>query len=67
MNPQGSGPWPELLPRPRSFDVLLWVRNVSLAVALVAGLISLPRSQSVIGLTLTIGYFLLTYWLFVTY
>src|ERR1700738_298308 len=64
MNPQGNGPWPEVLPRPKSFNIWLSIRNASLFVALVTGIASLPRWQSLLGLALTILYFLWTYWLF---
>jgi hypothetical protein len=67
MNPQGNGPWPELLPRPKSFNVWLSIRNASLLVALLTGIASLPSWQSLVGLALTMVFFLWEYWLFATY
>lgn len=65
LNPQGYGPWPYLLPRLRSYEWALTCRNVSLVVALMAGVISLPRWQSLAGLSLTLLYTALIYHLFV--
>src|SRR5713226_8745786 len=67
MNPVGNGPWPSGLPRPKSFEVMLQIRNCSLLLALIAGFISLPRWQSVVGLGLTITYLAYTYIVFVHY
>jgi hypothetical protein len=67
MNPQGIGPWPDLLPRPRAFEIWLWIRNLSFLVALITGVFSLPRWQAVIGLTLTLTLAMYTYWAFSTY
>jgi hypothetical protein len=67
MNPQGSGPWPELLPRPRSFGIWLSIRNATLLLALLMGVVSFPKWQSLAGLALTIIFFLWSYWLFATY
>lgn len=67
MNPQGVGPWPELLPIPTSWQTWLWIRNYSFLTALLTGLFSLPRWQAVLGLILTLTYAFYTYWLFATY
>lgn len=67
MNPQGTGPWPNTLPMPKSFAWWLLIRNASLLVALGAGLISLPRWQSILGLTLTVIWFAIRYYLFATW
>jgi len=67
MNPVGYGPWPDLLLRPRALEILLWTRNISFLVALIAGIFSLPRWQAVIGLTLTLASAMYNYWLFATY
>jgi hypothetical protein len=42
MNPPGVGPWPELLPRPSSWENWLRIRNDSFLIALLTGLFSLP-------------------------
>src|SRR5262245_1210701 len=67
MNPVGFGPWPDLLPRPRAFAILLWTRNLSFLVALITGVFSLPRLQAVIWLTLTMALAMYSYWMFSTY
>src|SRR5262245_55094760 len=67
MNPLGNAPWPESLPRPESYDMWLSIRNASLLIALVVGIVSLPRWQSLVGLALTIIYFLWSYWVFASY
>ena len=67
MNPRGSGPWPAALPRPASFDMWLQIRNTSFLIALVAGVLSLPRWQSLVVLCLTLLFFIYIYFLFVTY
>src|SRR6266487_5659493 len=51
-----GGPWPEGMPRPSLHQWLLLWRNASFIVALVTGLISLPRWQSLVGLSLTLAY-----------
>src|SRR5262249_15722950 len=67
MNPQGTGPWPDVLPRPRAFEIWLWTRNLSFLVALITGVFSLPRLQAVVGLTMTLAFTMYTYWAFSTY
>ena len=67
MNPQGFGPWPDSLPRPRAFEIWLWTRNLSFLVALITGVFSLPRWQAVIGLTLTLALAIYSYWALATY
>jgi hypothetical protein len=67
MNPVGRGPWPDLLPRPRAFEIWLGTRNISLLVALVTGVYALPRWQAVIGLTLTVILATYSYWTFASY
>jgi len=67
MNPQGYGPWPDLMPRPKSFEFWLWSRNISFLTAVLTGVFSLPRWPSVVGLTLTLVYTVTFYWLFSTY
>jgi hypothetical protein len=67
MNPVGRGPWPDLLPRPRAFEILLWTRNISFLVALITGVFSLPLWQAVIGLTLTLATAIYSYWMFSIY
>lgn len=59
-----GGPWPEGMPRPSLLEWLLIWRNVSFIVALVTGLISLPRWQSLVGLSLTLVY---TYFVITSY
>ena len=67
MNPQGVGPWPELLLRPSSWENWLRIRNYSFLIALLIGLFSLPHWQAVLELILTLTYAFYTYWLFAAY
>jgi hypothetical protein len=67
MNPVGRGPWPDLLPRPRAFEILLWTRNLSFLLALITGIWALPRWQALIGLTLTLALAIYSYWMFASY
>ena len=50
-----------------SLTAIMWTRNLSLLVALITGVFSLPRWQAVIGLTLTLAWAMYTYWAFSTY
>lgn len=45
-----GGPWPSNIPRPASFEWLLWWRNWSIIAGAILGLLSLPRWQSVVAL-----------------
>ena len=68
INPAGANaPWPDVLPRAPEFDTWLSVRNWSLLIAIILGVVSLPRLQAILGLFLTFAYFLWTYWLFASY
>jgi len=67
MNPVGRGPWPDPLPRPRAFEILLWIRNLSFLLALTTGIFSLPKWQAMIGLTLTLAATIDSYWMFSIY
>ena len=67
LNPHRNGPWPQSLPRPSLFSFLLWWRNISLLIAIGSGVISLPRWQALVGLSLTVAYTLYVYWIFVQY
>lgn len=68
MNPAGyHSPWPVLLERPRSFELALWTRNISILCALVFGLISIPRKPGLVGLVLTVIYAAYGYVLFAMY
>lgn len=67
INPFGRGPWPEGLPRPATLEILLMIRNISFLVALITGLVCLPRWQAIVGLLLTVGYFAYSYVLFAMY
>ncbi|SRR5258708_17540985 len=67
VNPVGNGPWPEVLPRPSSFDFPLRARNYSLLIALPTGAVSLPRRKAIAALVLTLAYAFWTYWVFVHY
>jgi hypothetical protein len=67
INPQGMGPWPDGLPRPRSFEIWLWMRNVSFLVALITGVFSLPRWQAFVGLILTLAWATYIYLAFSNY
>ncbi len=60
----GARSWPDPASRPGFLEWLLFWRNGSLVLALLAGLISLPRWQSWVGLALTIAY---TYFLVTSY
>lgn len=52
----GETRWREIENRPRLLEWLLLWRNYSLILALLSGIISLPRWQSLVGLSLTILY-----------
>src|SRR5262245_2767871 len=67
LNPLGYGPWPPSLPRPISFEIWLWARNISLLSAIITGVVTFPRWPSIIGLTLTLVYAAFFYWTCATY
>src|SRR5579883_276576 len=66
MNPTGFGPYP-ISPRPLSFEFWLFIRNLFFLIALVTGLISIPRWQSLLGLTLTLLFAVWIYNQFISY
>jgi hypothetical protein len=68
MNPAGyHSPWPSVLARPASLELVIWCLNISLLFALIAGVISVPIRASIFGLGLTLIYLAYCYVLFVMY
>ena len=68
LNPAGiHSPWPSVVPRPLSFDVAVWWRNLSFLLSLILGFYSLPRWQSIIALALALVYGGYSYFLFASY
>src|ERR1051325_9463998 len=58
MNPAGSNtPWPFNIPRPAEFDTWVWTRNYCLYVAIIMGVLALPRLRAILGLLLTLTFF----------
>ena len=68
LNPAGiHSPWPGVVPRPWSFDIAVWWRNLSSLLTLILGFYSLPRWQSITALALAIVYAGYSYFLFASY